>query len=222
MDDPGWGEYVPVPEDEKSPKQPARRPSSGPTGGGPRGGGKGGFSIGPLNGPMLIGAAVLVVAVIVGVVLKVSSGSDKKAVTTTTTTQTTTSTPTTTTQQTTTTPEVKKKPKPVVTTNPNFLVKATYIKRADAICKAYKSSITTAENAENVQLTTTLIKREVAELEKLKPPDQDASTMNRALQDAEGAIIALQEGDLTTANKDILATDTLVGLFGMHVCNYGH
>jgi hypothetical protein len=45
--------------------------------------------------------------------------------------------------------------------------------------------------------------------------------MNRALDDAENAIISLRQNDLTTANKYIVATDTLVGVFGMHVCNYG-
>ena len=58
--------------------------------------------------------------------------------------------------------------------------------------------------------------------------------MTRALADAQNAIIGLQQydadaanatlqqQDLETVNKNIIATDTLVGLFGMHVCNYGH
>jgi hypothetical protein len=214
MDDPGWGDHVPV--EDKTTKEPAGRPSRGKGGG---------FSIGPLNGPTLIGVAAILVIVIVGVVLKFASGGGKKAITTTTqTTQTTIATPvtTSTTTPTTTVRKAKPKPKPKPVTNPNFLPKKTYIKRADAICKAYKPSLNTASSAENVTLFVSLLKKEVGELEKLKPPDRDPATMQKALADAESAIIALQQNDTTTANKYIIATDTLVGVFGMKVCNYGH
>jgi hypothetical protein len=216
MDDPGWGEYVPVPEDEqKKPGKPA-------SGGGRKGGG---FSVGPLSGWTAIGVAVLVVIVIVGVVVKLTGGGSKKATPPTTAATTTTKKPTTThavTTTTTTKPKPKVKPKPVSTVPAGELSKTAYIKKADTICKAYKTPMATAESADNLPLLETLFKREIKELSNLPPPDRDAQTMTQALTDAEDALVSLREDDITTANKYIIATDTLVGVFGMHVCNYGH
>jgi hypothetical protein len=115
-----------------------------------------------------------------------------------------------------------KKANPATTAPPGYMTKAAYIKRADTICKAFKSPLQTANNASNLPLFIKLFKREISEIEKLAPPDEDTATTAKALQDAETGLIALTQNDITTANKNLIAADTLLGIFGMKVCNYGH
>ena len=102
------------------------------------------------------------------------------------------------------------------------LAKAVYIRRADAICKAYAPALARASHASNLKLFTSIARREIGAISKLPPPDAQAATMNQALAEAAEMIVALEQGNTTLANKDLIATDTLVGVFGMKVCNYGH
>jgi len=193
IDDPGWGDYVPVSEEKPAPAAPPPAGAKPPR----RTSVPGGF--------WAIGIAILAVIVGVGVVLKLTQGSKHASPPTTTTTTTTTTTPTTTTTKTKTTP-------------PGTISKADYVKRADAICSAYQARLTAASNAQNLPLVATLLGQVIQKIESIPPPDQDAATANKALADAQNALLALDQGNSATFLTQASAADTLWTLMGSKSC----
>jgi hypothetical protein len=188
IDDPGWGDYVPVSEEKPAaaaaPAAAAKTPrrTSVP----------GGF--------WTIGIAILAVIVGVGVALKLTQGSSKHAANTTTTTTTATTT-------------TKTK-----TTPPGTISKAEYVARADAICAANQARLTAASNAQNIPLVATILAEVIQKLEKIPQPDQDAATANKALSEVQAALLALDQGNSALFLTKASAADTLWTLMGMTSC----
>jgi hypothetical protein len=191
IDDPGWGDYVPVSEEKPAGAQP------------PAAGARPPRRMAVPGGLWAIGIAILAVIVAVGVVLKLTSGSSKPAASgTSTTTGTTTAT-------------TKAKTK---TAPPGTISKAAYLARADAVCSAYQARLTAASDAQNFPLIATLLGQLIQKIEKIPEPDQDAATANKALADAQNALLALDQGNSAAFLTQASAADTLWTLMGSKSC----
>jgi hypothetical protein len=230
MDDPGWGDYVPVSGNEE--------PAAG------RGPGKrsGGGPLESIGGPWVLGAAILVVIVGVGVALKLSSGSGKKAVAATSVTTTPATTTPVTTSQVTTTPITTSTAATTTTTATTTALKAkpkvatgvpiaTYDRQADAICSKYNPKMDQANTDNSIPEFGEYLAAEWLGITKLKHPTtaSDAAEMRKAIVDAEKALVYLaKNGDnpsaaqLSQANNFLIAAHTIEGALGMKVCNFGH
>ena len=205
MDDPGWGDHVPVSPDNK----PATSRGPGSRGRGP---------LSSLGGPWVLGAVILVVIIGIGVALKLSSGTTKKTVSTVKTTVPST---------TTTAKKPKPKPKPAVKT----LAIKSYDKKADAICTTDNAKMNRANSARNLPEFATYFQKEWLAVAKLPHPSvpADAAQMKKAIKDAETALSYLKKNnykpngtEVTDANNFLISAHTIEGVLGMKVCNFGH